>query len=104
MSGAKTLRDVYNAWFSKDPFALPGEATGKLRPLMGAEKWSTNVGHPGPANPAEGEIFGTFVIPTMFARVAQKRQSAEESVTQAAAECRKIFDKWRAQGLIGKRG
>ena len=104
VSGAKNLRDVYEAWFSKDPFALPGEATGKLLPLKDAERWSTNVGHPGPANPAEGEIFGTFVIPTMLARVAQRRQSAEESVKQAAAECRKIFDKWRAQGLIGKKG
>jgi multiple sugar transport system substrate-binding protein len=104
VKGAKTLRDIYNAWFTKDPFALPGEAAGKLIPLRDAEKWATNIGHPGPANPAEGEIFGTFVIPNMFARVAQKRQSAEESVKQAAAECRKIFDKWRAQGLIGKKG
>ncbi len=104
VSGARNLRDVYNAWFSKDPFALPGEASGKLLPLRDAEKWSTNIGHPGPANPAEGEIFGTFVIPTMFARVAQRRQSAEESGKQAAAEGRKIFDKWRAQGLIGKKG
>ncbi len=104
VKGAKTLRDLYNAWYDKDPFALPGEAAGKLLPLKDAEKWSTNVGHPGPATPAEGEIFGTFVIPNMFARAAQKRQSPEESVKQAAAECRKIFDKWRAQGLIGKRG
>lgn len=103
VKGAKNLRDVHNAWFRKDPFALPGEAGGKLLPLMDAEKWSTNVGHPGPANPAEGEIFGTYIIPNMFARVAQKRQSAEESVRQAAAECNKIFEKWRAQGLIGKK-
>jgi hypothetical protein len=39
----------------------------------------------------------------MFARVAQGKQSAEESVKQAAAECGKIFDKWRAQGLIRKK-
>jgi multiple sugar transport system substrate-binding protein len=103
VKGAKNLRDVYNAWFSNDPFALPGEAAGKLLPLKDAERWSTNVGHPGPANPAEGEIFGTFIIPNMFARVAQKRQSAEESVKQAATECTRIFDKWRAQGLIGKK-
>ena len=85
VGGAKKLRDLYSSWFSNDPYALPGEAKGKLLPLKDAEKWSTNVGHPGPANPAEGEIFGTFIIPNMFARVAQKRQSAEESVKQAAA-------------------
>ena len=100
---AKTLRDIHNAWFSEDPFALPGERKDKLVPLKDAEKWSTSVGHPGPANPAEGEIFGTFVIPNMFARVAQGRQTAGESVKQATEECRKIFAKWRAQGLIGKK-
>jgi multiple sugar transport system substrate-binding protein len=100
---AKTLRDIHNAWFSEDPFALPGERKDKLVPLKDAEKWSTSVGHPGPANPAEGEIFGTFVIPNMFARVAQGKQAAGESVKQATEECRKIFAKWRAQGLIGKK-
>jgi multiple sugar transport system substrate-binding protein len=100
---AKQLRDLHNAWFSKDPFALPGERTDKLIPLKDAESWSTNVGFPGTANPAEGEIFGTFVLPGMFARVAQGKQSAEESVKQAAAQCKTIFDKWRAQGLIGKK-
>ena len=101
--GARNVRDVFHAWFDNDPFALPGEAKGKLLPLKNAEKWSANIGHPGPSNPAEGEIFGTFVIPNMFARVAQGKQSAEESVKQAAAECSKIFAKWEAQGLIKKR-
>jgi multiple sugar transport system substrate-binding protein len=103
VKGAKTMRDVFRAWFADDPYALPGEAKGKLVPLADAEKWSANVGHPGPANPAEGEIFGTFVIPIMFARVAQGRMTPEESVKQAAAECRKIFEKWQAQGLIRKK-
>ncbi len=100
---AKTFRDVFHAWFRDDPFALPGEAKGKLLPLIDAEKWSANVGHPGPANPAEGEIFGTFILPNMFARVAQGTQTAEESVRQATAECKKIFAKWEAQGLMRKR-
>lgn len=102
VAGAKSLRDLHNAWFSNDPYALPGERTDKLMPLKDAEKWSTNVGYPGTANPAEGEIFGTFVLPGMFARVAQGKQSAEDSVKQAAAECKKVFDKWRAQGLLRK--
>ena len=40
----------------------------------------------------------------MFAKVAQGRQSAEEAVKEAAAQCRKIFAKWRAQGLVGGKG
>lgn len=101
--GAKTMRDCFKTWFSGDPFALPGESKGKLVPLMDAEKWSTNIGHPGPASPAIGEIFGTFVLPNMFARVVRGTQKPEESARQAAAECRKIFAKWQAQGLIRKK-
>ncbi len=100
---AKHMRDLHNAWFAKDPFALPGERTDKLLTLKDAEKWSTNVGYPGTSNPAEGEIFGTFVLPGMFARVAQGKQTAEESVKQTAEQCKVIFDKWRAKGLIGKK-
>lgn len=102
VKNARSLRDLFNAWFDEDPFALPGEQKDKLKAMKDAESWSTNVGFPGPANPAEGEIFGTYVIPNMFARVAQGNQSAEDSVKQAAGECRKIFEKWKAQGLVGK--
>jgi multiple sugar transport system substrate-binding protein len=101
--GARKLRDLHNAWFENDPFALPGEAKGKLAVLKDAERWSTNVGHPGPASPAEGEIFSTFVIPTMFASAAQGMQ-AEEAVSRAAGQARAIFAKWRGKGLVGGRG
>ena len=63
---AKKFRDLHNAWFSEDPFALPGEEKGKLAVLKDAEKWSTNMGYPGPANPAEGEVFATFVLPNTY--------------------------------------
>ena len=102
--GGKTLRDAFEAWFNTAPFALPGEETGKLTPLMETEKWSTNVGHPGPAYPAIGEIFSTFVIPNMFARAAHGRQSPEDSVREATAACHRIFAKWRQQELIGGKG
>jgi multiple sugar transport system substrate-binding protein len=100
--GAKRLRDLHNAWFDNDPFALPGEAKGKLAVLKDAEKWSTNVGHPGPANPAEGEIFSTFVIPNMLASAAQGAP-AEAAVAKAHAEAKAIFAKWRAKKLVGGR-
>ncbi len=104
VTGATILTDLFKTWFNKDPFALPGEATDKLVVLESAQKWSTNIGHPGPSSPAIGEIFSTFVIPNMFAKVAQGQQTAEESVKEAAAQCRRIFAKWRAQGLVGGKG
>ncbi|MGH2746976.1 MAG: hypothetical protein ACRDKB_03500, partial [Actinomycetota bacterium] len=73
----------------------------KLEPLKTALDWAKNLGYPGPANPAIGEINGTFVLPNMLARVARGRQTAEESVEQAHEECEEIFTKWRNEGLIG---
>jgi len=84
----------------KDPFALPGEAVDKLRVLKGAIDWSTNVGHPGPASPAIGEVFGTFVLPNMMANSA-RGMPAETSVEQAETLVKAIFHKWREKGLVG---
>jgi multiple sugar transport system substrate-binding protein len=100
VKGAKKMRDLHNAWFSDDPFALPGEAKGKLVVLKDAEKWSTNVGHPGPANPAEGEVFATFVLPNMMANAA-RGMKAEIAVEQAELLTKTIFAKWRQKGLVG---
>ena len=98
--GAKTLRDLHNAWFSDDPFALPGEDKTKLVPLKDAEKWSTNIGHPGPANPAEGEVFATFVLPNMLANAA-RGMAPEKAVEQATLLTNPIFASWRKKGLVG---
>lgn len=100
MKGVNKLRDLHNAWFDKDPFALPGESTDKLKGLKDAEKWSTNVGHPGPASPAIGEVFGTFVIPNMMANAARGMQP-ETSIEQAETLIKAIYAKWRQKGLVG---
>lgn len=100
VAGAKTLRDLHNAWFDDDPFALPGEAKGKLKPLKDAEKWSTNVGHPGPTNPAIGEVFATFVCSNMMANGA-RGMKPELAVAQAELLAKSIFAKWRKKGLVG---
>lgn len=98
--GAKKLLDLHNEWFDKDPFALPGEATDKLKPLKDAMNWSTNVGHPGPASPAIGEVFGTFVVPNMMANAVRGMNSAT-AVEQAETLTKAIFKKWRMKGLVG---
>jgi ABC-type glycerol-3-phosphate transport system substrate-binding protein len=86
-------------WLGKDPYgAKPAD---KLAFLGDAIDWSTNIGHPGPANPAIGEVFGTFVIPNMFARAARGELSPQAAVQQADRQVRAIFDRWRARGLVG---
>jgi len=89
-------------WLRKDPFgAKPAD---KLSLLEKATDWSTNVGHPGPANTAEGEVFATFIIPNMFARAARGEVKPQQAVADAEAQIRPIFDKWRQRGLIGTGG
>ncbi|MGH3977642.1 MAG: ABC transporter substrate-binding protein [Pseudonocardiaceae bacterium] len=88
-----------DGWLDDDPFG--SQPANKLAVLKNATDWSTNIGHPGPASPAIGEVFGTFVIPNMYARAARGEQSPQETVRRAEQEIRPIFDKWRSRGLIG---
>jgi multiple sugar transport system substrate-binding protein len=89
-------------WLRSDPFgAAPAD---KLALLETAVDWSTNVGHPGPANTAEGEVFARFIIPNMFARAARGEVTPQQAVAEADAQIRPIFDNWRARGLIGSGG
>ena len=61
---------------------------------------TTNVGFPGYSNAAIDEVFNTFLIPQMFAQVAQGNKSAAESVRDTTSEVRRIFRKWRGRGKI----
>jgi multiple sugar transport system substrate-binding protein len=66
----------------------------KYRVLGSVLDWATNVGFPGYATAAIDEVFNTFVIPTMFARVARDEISAEAAAGMAEEEIRRIFDRW----------
>jgi len=66
----------------------------KYKVLGTALDWATNVGFPGYATAAIDEVFNTFVIPTMFGRVARDEASPEEAVRAAELEIRRIFAKW----------
>ncbi len=65
-----------------------------------AEKYTTNVGHPGFANAAIDEIFSTFLVPQMFAQVAQGKMSPQDAARSAQGQFKTIFAKWKAQGLL----
>ncbi len=93
-----TVPDIAS-WLADDPFG--SEPADKLSELETANDWTTNLGHPGPANAAMGEIFALPILPNMMARAAQGQQSAADSVAQAEQEINEIFAKWRAEGLMG---
>jgi len=65
-----------------------------------AEKYTTNPGHPGHSNAVIDEIFNRFLIPEMFARVAQGKSTPADAVRDFNQEAQKIYRKWKAQGLV----
>jgi multiple sugar transport system substrate-binding protein len=69
--------------------------------LKTAEEWTVNLGWPGPANAAIGEIFGLPTLPNMMASAARREVTPEEALATAEAEMQPIFENWRNEGLIG---
>src|SRR5215216_3492714 len=96
---ASTVPDL-ETWLDNDPYG--SEPADKLSMLKTANDWTTNLGHPGPANAAIGEIFALPTLPNMMARAATGQQSPEDSVAEAEAEINAIFEKWRGEGLMGR--
>jgi len=90
------------AWIAKqcnsDPFG--SKPADKLALLAKSIPWSTNLGYPGYANPAEGEIFDTYVITDMFAKAATGTLSPKEALTEASNRTKEIFAKWRKKGMV----
>ncbi len=76
---------------ANDPKADPPD---KYRVLGSVLDWATNVGYPGYATAAIDEVFNTFVIPTMFARVAKGEVTPEEAARAAELQVRRIFERW----------
>ena len=65
-----------------------------------ASKYTANAGYPGHTNAAVQETLEQFLIPQMFAQVAQGRMTAADSVLATAAQMRAIWRKWRVAGKI----
>ncbi|HXF98698.1 MAG TPA: extracellular solute-binding protein [Gaiellaceae bacterium] len=65
-----------------------------------AEKYTANVGWPGYSSAVIDEIFNRYLVPQMFAQVAQGKMSPAEAVRTFDREFRRIDRKWRSQGLV----
>jgi multiple sugar transport system substrate-binding protein len=88
----KTVPDLKQQ-IANDPKGVPPE---KYKVLGDVLEWATNVGYPGFASAAVDEAFNTFVIPTMFAKVARDELSPEDAVRAAERELKRIWTKWKA--------
>ncbi len=88
-----------DAWLDNDPFG--SKPPNKLAFLKDAEKWTTNVGQPGPSSAAVGEVFDTFILPKMMAKAARGELSPRDAVIDAESQIKPIFARWRERGLVG---
>jgi multiple sugar transport system substrate-binding protein len=78
---------------AKDPDAQPND---KYKVLGDVLDWATNVGYPGYASAGIDEAFRTWVIPTMFAKVARGDETPENAAKAADKEYRRIFERWKS--------
>jgi len=92
----KTVPDLKQL-IAKDAKASPPD---KYKVLEDVLEWATNVGYPGYSTAAIDEIFGTWVINTMFAKAASGAASPEDALKEADAACKRIFAKWKEKGLV----
>jgi multiple sugar transport system substrate-binding protein len=83
----KTVPNL-QAEIATDPRANPPD---KYKVLGDVLSWATNVGYPGYATAGIDEAFTTWVIPTMFAKVARGDETPENAATAAEAEYKRIF-------------
>jgi multiple sugar transport system substrate-binding protein len=65
-----------------------------------SEKYTKNVGYPGFSNAAIGELFDTFLIPQMFAEVAQGKRTPDDAARAYQRRIGTVFEKWRKRGKI----
>ena len=92
---AKTVPDLKKL-VAYDKKAQPPD---KYKVLEDVLDWATNVGYPGYANAAIDEVFSTWIVSTMFGRVAAGKMSPQEAINAADKKVQAIFKKWRDKGL-----
>ena len=81
--------------------ADPHKPRGKYTILTTiARRYTTNVGYPGFANAAIGDIFNQSLVPQMFAQVAQGKMTPQDAARSMQGKFRSIYATWRAQGLL----
>jgi len=77
---------------STDKNANPNNKYAVLSDVL---SWATNVGYPGYCTAAIDQAFKSWVIPTMFATVAQGKATPEDAAKAAEAEYKRIFERFK---------
>ena len=60
----------------------------------------SHTANPGNTNAAIGEMFDKYLIPQMFAEVAQGKRTPADAARSYHSQINKIFAKWRKQKKV----
>jgi len=77
-----------------------GQPPDKYLVLADAEEWATNVGYPGYSNAAIDELYSSWTLNTMFAKVATGNSTPEAALQEAEAKAKLIWAKWKERKLL----
>lgn len=77
---------------ANDPKAAP---TDKYKVLANVLDWTTNIGYPGYATNPINDVVSTFLLNTLFAKVARDEMTAQDAARTADKQIRRIFDRWK---------
>jgi len=72
----------------------------KYKVLEDVQDWATNIGYPGYVNAGISEVFGAWIIPTMFRQAASGEMSPEDALKATDKKVQATFKKWRDKGVI----
>jgi multiple sugar transport system substrate-binding protein len=79
---------------------IPRPTARQVQVLDDVLNWATNVKLSGYATAAIDEIYSTWVLNTMFGKVAAGQATPEAALDEAEAACKRIFGKWKEKGLV----
>src|SRR5262249_26071365 len=95
-SFSKQVPDL-TALLARDAKGAPPD---KYAVLATAGEWATNVGFPGYTTAAIDDLYGTWVLNTLFASAATGVATPEAAVQTAEQRSRKIWEKWKERKLL----
>ena len=91
---SESYNEPFTGTYTKEGFALvPTLQDTRLRGITDFSSQAVIHSWPGPMHPADEEQWQSYVIPTMFAKVA-KGGNPDDAIKEAAAAIKKFQDKW----------
>ena len=93
---ANTVPDLKKL-IGNDKKAVPPDKYAVLEDVL---DWATNVGYPGYSNAAIDESFNTWIVNSMFAKVATGSETPENALSQADTAMKAIWAKWKERGML----